>query len=171
MSIVAVLPFSIRCQAGFNAQISAEMQAFYQYRAISYYFSRHDVAFKNVAAKFYAMAQEELEHADVLSRYLQSRGGIITHAVLQAPEAIEMKSLIQAFEYALGMEKSIHVQLRALDQMATDENEPHCAAFLQDTFLTEQITAEDELMRVIATLKRMGPGLGEQLFDQGLAVR
>ncbi len=163
-----VLPFAPGCEAGFNEQITAEMQAFYQYRAIAYYFSRHDVAFKNVAAKFNAMALEELEHANVLSHYLQSRGGVVKHMALVAPKLPETLSLVQAFELAFTMEKTIHMQLRALYQQVVDAQEAQCAGFLEDEFLTEQVAAEDELMRVISMLKRMGTGLGEELFDQKL---
>lgn len=168
MSIERVTPFSAACVAGFNEQINAEMQAFYQYRAIAYHFSRQDKALKNVAAMFFAMSQEEIEHADILSNYLQSRGGMVEYAPLQNQKIAENCSLEQALQMALTMEKSVHQKLRQLHAIADAEKETQCASFLDDVFLTEQIKAEDELVRILTVVRRMGNGLGEELFDQSL---
>lgn len=168
MSKYTVQAFPEACIAGFNEQINAEMQAFYHYRALSYHFSRHDVALKNVAAMFNAMSLEEVEHANILSRYLQSRGGVLTYAQLQVPNIAANLTLEQALALALDMEKNIHNKLRALQAIADKANESQCASFLDDVFLTEQVEAEDALMRMLSVVRRMGTGLGEELFDQSL---
>lgn len=163
-----VIPFSQKCIEALNEQIAMELNAFYEYRAIAYHFSQHSVALNNVAAKFHAMAKEELEHADVLSRYMQTRGGSVVFKLINVPVVDSAMTLLQAFERALVMEKAVHASLRKVHACAGNENEAQFASFIEDGFLEEQVKAEHELMQMITMIKRMGNGLGETLFDQQL---
>ena len=46
---------------------------------------------------------------------------------------------------------------------ASEEEREHA-----DKFIDEQVKEEDKYMRLITILKRMGSGLGEQLFDKDI---
>lgn len=162
-----VTPFSSACQKGINEQIHAELSAAYVYHTLYAYFDRHDVALYHVARFFKKACHEEREHADKFLHYLNQRGGTV---VFYDIKALELKSvtLLHAFEQALELEKQVHQKILALYQIATAENEFHFLDFLESEFLGEQVKAEDELVRLITNIKRVGIGLGEYLFDQHL---
>ena len=61
------------------------------------------------------------------------------------------------------MKKLLHAH-----DCAEQDNEAHCAAYLEEEFLAEQIEAEHQLAGMITTIKRVGSGLGEYLFDKEL---
>lgn len=163
----SVTKFSVACQKGINEQIHAELSAAYVYQTLYAYFDRHDVALTNVASFFKKSCEEEREHADKFLRYLNRRGGTV---VFYEIKTVELKSMTvsKAFEQALELEKQVHQKILALYQIATGENEYHLLDFLESEFLDEQVRAEDELVRLITNIKRVGDGLGEFMFDQQL---
>ncbi|MBX9831001.1 ferritin [Candidatus Babeliales bacterium] len=170
MSTSLVTKFSEKCVKATNNQINAELNAGYVYHALSIYFSRHDVALPNVAAFFKRSSVEEQEHAGKLIDYLNQRGGQVVLSDIQAPKITNV-SLLQAFEKALVLEKDVHKKLIALRELSDKEGEYHFTAYLEEDFLTEQIRAEHDLVSFITTIKRMGTGLGEVLFDRELAAK
>lgn len=167
MSGTLVTKFSKKCIKALNDQINAELQAGYVYQAFSIYFSRHDVALHNVSAFFKKASDEERQHADVLIAYLNKRGGDVVLHDIKAPKNKSV-TLLAAFEQAFELEKEVHKKLRSVHEVASDENEAHFVAFLEEEFLAEQIDAEDSLAADIANIKRLGKGLGEYMFDKNL---
>lgn len=157
------------CIKKINQQIHMELEAYYAYQAIATHLAQPAIALFNVAKRFNEMAKEELEHAQILKEYLLKRGGRVIFSDLKASNVSNDFSLLQAYEMALAMERSVNISLKELDALASQHNETHLATFIQDTFLSEQIDAEAELNGIIAQIKRAGSGLGEYLFDQALA--
>ena len=166
MSVATVSPFSKRCTDLINEQINKELTAGYAYHALSIYFGRNDVALSNISSFFANAAKEEQEHADMFVSYLQKRGSEVKLQAVQAPDSITTLTLIEAFTLALNFEKSVSDSINTIYAAAEEENEAHLASFLDENFLGEQVDEEDKYVRIIATIKRMGPGLGEQLFDK-----
>lgn len=162
-----VTKFSPKCQKKINEQINAELRAGYVYQALYAYFARHDVALPSVAAFFKKSYLEEHEHANKFVDYMNQRGGIVEFSDINVLE-LKSISLLSAFEKALELEKAVHHKLILLHHCAAEENEPHLIDFIESEFLTEQVRAEDELVRLITNIKRVGPGLGEFIFDHEL---
>jgi len=161
------IKFSQKCVKGINDQIHAELTASYTYQTLSIHFSRHDIALANVASFFKKSSSEEQEHADKLIHYVQLRGGHVTLKDIKASN-IDTITLLQAFEKTLELEKDVHKKILTLHDIANAEKEAHFSAFLEEEFLSEQIQAEDELLRMMSQIKRLGTGLGEYLFDRDL---
>lgn len=162
-----ITKFSEKCIAGINEQITMELHAFYAYQALYLHFGDQSIALPNASAMFNGMSKEELEHADLLMQYIQKRGGKVKLVTIE-PTICGSISLIKGLEMALQLEKGVHAHLIKLRALAEDEQEFHFASFLEETFLSEQVSAEDELARLISMANRAGDGLGEYLFDQQL---
>lgn len=64
--------------ASINAQINIEYNISYVYHAIHCYFDRDAVSLPGLAAHFLAEAASEREHAQMLIKYLNKRGGTVT---------------------------------------------------------------------------------------------
>ena len=62
-------------EASINKQINIELNAHYQYLALSSYYDRDDVALKGFSKFFKHSAEEEHEHAEKLMKYQNLRGG------------------------------------------------------------------------------------------------
>ncbi|VEL29893.1 unnamed protein product [Protopolystoma xenopodis] len=98
--------------------------------------------------------------------YQNLRGGHIVLADIQKPARHEWGSGLDAMQTALELEKEVNSSLIQLHKTA----ELHCDAQMQDfiesNFLKEQVEAINMLAGFISNLKRVGPGLGEYLFDK-----
>ena len=168
MSAIIVSPFSQQCNQLINTQINKELTASYVYQALGVYFSRHDIALGNVAQFFKKASDEEREHADKFINYSQLRGGNVVLNDIKAPKLPPKIALIDAFIMALNLEKEVFQSIMSLYHAAEKESEAHFASFLEEDFLSEQIHEEDKYVRIITVIKRMGTGLGEQLFDKDI---
>ena len=165
-----VMVFSSACIDGINKQINAEFTAFYAYQALYSHFNRHDVALPGIAAYFKKEANEEIGHANAFIAYTNKRGGNVCLQDIKAP-AIKNLTVLEAFEMSLALETSIHKKIRDLHALAEQENETHFASFLDAEFLSEQVEHEDELVRLITTIKHVGSGVGLYLFDRELPTK
>ena len=163
----SVLKLDPVLEKSMNEQINAEFNAFYAYQALYNHFNRHDVALINTASFFKKSSEEEVEHANKLICYINKRGGTVE---LQDIKAISITSItmLAAFELALSLELAVHKRLLAVHDIAAQVNDCHVMDFLEGEFLTEQVDAEDGLMRIITNIKRTGPGLGEYLSDKDI---
>lgn len=75
--------------AAINAQINIEYNISYVYHAIHCYFDRDAVSLPGLAAHFLAEAASEREHAQMLIKYLNKRGGTVTLKVRHGVIATE----------------------------------------------------------------------------------
>jgi len=69
-------------------------------------------------------------------------------------------------EAALQLEKTINQALLDLHRIASSKNDPQMCDFLETEFLVEQVESIKEFVEYVTTLKRVGPGLGEYMFDR-----
>ena len=68
-----------------NDQINRELYAAYCYFIMSNYCLFDSVALPGLAAFFKKSYKEELEHANILSQYMISRGGTLVYKDVKAP--------------------------------------------------------------------------------------
>merc|ERR1712018_270457 len=155
------------CEAGINKQINLELYASYVYQSMYFYFDRDDIALPGFAKFFNDSSKEEREHAEILMKFQNQRGGRI---VLQdiKPERDEWGSGLEAMQAALALEKSVNQSLLDLHAIADSKKDPQMCDMIESNYLTEQVEAIKQIGDYITRLKRVGPGVGEFLFDKEL---
>jgi ferritin heavy chain len=151
-----------------NRQINLELYASYAYTAMAHHFDRSDVALKGHHKFFKKMAEEENEHANKFMKYQNQRGGTIVLLDIKKPTQQSWNSPLEAHETALQLEKDVYQALLELHAFATTHNDPHLTNYLEEEFLDEQVKSIKEYGDYITNLRRVGPGLGEFVFDKEL---
>lgn len=71
-------------------------------------------------------------------------------------------------EIALCFEKLVNEKLLKLHGVATRNNDPQLADFIETEFLAEQVEAIKKMSEYVAQLRRVGKGHGVWHFDQAL---
>ena len=150
--------WSQACEDALNQQIKVEYQASYHYHILASYFYRDDVGLDVLADYFNKASLEEREHADKLMRYQTKRGGIVKLYTLPVPtlELEKEKDVLDAFELALTLEKSVNEQLLLLHGIASEQNDPQFSDYLEGEFLEEQVEAISDLSKKISQLELIG---------------
>jgi len=154
------------CEAGVNKQINLELYASYTYMSMAYHFDRDDVALKGFHKYFLKASDEEREHAQKLMKFQNERGGRIVLKDVKCPERDEWGCGLNAVTAALDLEKHVNQALLDLHVVASTHNDAQMADFIETEFLTEQVKAIKELGDYATNLRRVGPGLGEYMFDK-----
>jgi len=153
-------------EAGVNRQINLELYASYVYQSMSFYFDRDDVALKGFGKFFKKASDEEREHAEKLMKYQNQRGGRILLQDIKKPDRDEWGTGLESMTVALSLEKNVNQSLIDLHATADKNNDYQMADFIESNYLTEQVEAIKELSDYVTQLKRVGPGLGEYMFDK-----
>ncbi|KAM7154854.1 ferritin heavy chain-like [Molossus nigricans] len=138
-------------------QINLELYASCIHLSMSYYFDRDDVALKNLAKSFLHQSHEERDHAEILIKLQNQRGGRIFLQDMKKPDHDDWENGLNAMECALHLEKSVNQSLPDLHKLATDKNDPHLCDFLETHYLNEQVKSINELGDRITNLGRLGP--------------
>jgi len=153
-------------EAGVNRQINLETYASYVYQSMSFYFDRDDVALKGFAKYFKKASDEEREHAEKFMKYQNQRGGRIILQDIKKPDHDEWGTGLDAMKAALQLEKNVNQSLLDLHTTADKNGDYQFADWIESNFLTEQVEAIKELSDHVTNLTRVGPGLGEYMFDK-----
>jgi len=154
------------CEAGVNKQINLELYASYVYLSMSYHFDRDDVALPNFAKYFKKMSDEEREHAMKFMDFQNKRGGRVVLQNISKPERDEWGTGLDAMQASLALEKNVNEALLELHKLATNHQDNHMTDFLEENYLKEQVESIKELADHVTNLKRVGPGLGEYMYDK-----
>ncbi|UJR31132.1 hypothetical protein I4U23_018639 [Adineta vaga] len=158
--------YHTECEGLVNRQINLELYASYAYTAMAHHFDRHDVALKGHHKFFKKMADEEFEHANKFMEYQNKRGGTIVLLDIKKPTQQSWNSPLAAHETALQLEKDVYTALLELHGYANRHEDPHLTNYLEEEFLDEQVKSIKEYSDYITNLRRVGPGLGEYIFDK-----
>jgi len=153
-------------EAGVNKQINLELYASYVYLSMAYHFDRDDIALPGAHKWFKKASEEENEHAQKLMKFQNQRGGRIVLQNIIKPEKDEWGTLLEAMQTAQALEKSVNQSLLDLHKTADSHEDKQMCDWIESHFLTEQVEAIKELGDYICNLKRVGPGLGEYMFDK-----
>lgn len=158
--------FHSETEAGINKQINLELYASYCYQSMGWYFDRDDVALPGFATFFKKSSEEEREHAEKLMKYQNKRGGRIVLQNIQKPERDEWGTGLDAMQVALALEKNVNQSLLDLHKLGDSHGDAQFCDFVESEYLEEQVTAIKEISDHITQLKRVGPGLGEYMYDK-----
>jgi len=156
------------CEAGINKQINLELYASYVYQSMYFYFDRDDIALPGFAKFFNKSSKEEREHAEILMKFQNQRGGRIVLQDIKKPERDEWGTGLEAMQAALALEKSVNQSLLDLHGIADSHKDPQMCDMIESNYLTEQVEGIKQIGDFITRLKRVGPGVGEFLFDKEL---
>ncbi|ESP04129.1 hypothetical protein LOTGIDRAFT_207566 [Lottia gigantea] len=154
------------CEAGINRQINLELYASYVYQSMAFHFDRDDVNLPGFFKFFKKQGDEEREHAELLMKYQNTRGGRIVLNNVQKPEQNEWGTGLEAMQVSLQLEKKVNQSLLDLHKIADTHDDAQMTDFIEGKFLDEQVESIKEISNYIASLKRVGPGLGEYQFDK-----
>eukprot|EP00745_Piridium_sociabile_P026349 TRINITY_DN41_c0_g1_i2.p2 TRINITY_DN41_c0_g1~~TRINITY_DN41_c0_g1_i2.p2 ORF type:complete len:173 (+),score=58.82 TRINITY_DN41_c0_g1_i2:194-712(+) len=158
--------YHAECEAGINRQINMELHASYCYQSMAFFFDRDDVALPGFSKFFSKSSEEEREHAEKLMKFQNMRGGRIVLQDIKKPDRDEWGTGLDAMQVALALEKSVNQSLLDLHEVANNHNDAQMTDFLEGNYLQEQVRSIKELGDYITNLKRVGPGLGEYMFDK-----
>ncbi|KAM7282835.1 soma ferritin-like [Ixodes scapularis] len=158
--------YHVDCEARINKQINMEFYASYVYASMACYFDRDDVALPGFHKFFKKCSHEETEHAEKLMAYQNKRGGRVVLQPIAKPAQDEWGSGLEAMQAALELEKTVNQSLLELHKLATERDDGQLCDFLEGNYLNEQVDAIKELSDYVTNLKRVGPGLGEYMFDK-----
>lgn len=139
---------SQKMNAAINEQIGNEFAASLQYVAIASHFASEGLS--ELAAKFYAQADEERDHAMRFVRYVVDAGGQVAIPAIAAPKA-QFKSVEEAVRLSLEWEKTVTRQINGLVELAMKESD-----FIAQNFLgwfvreqLEEVSSMDNLLKVV----------------------
>ncbi|KAK0393888.1 hypothetical protein QR680_000454 [Steinernema hermaphroditum] len=158
--------YASEVEAAVNKQVNIELYASYVYLSMAFYFDRDDIALHNISKWLRKQSDEEREHAMMLMKFQNTRGGRIVLQNIEKPEKDEWGTALSAFEAALALEKVNNQSLLDLHKLAGANNDAQMCDFLEDKYLREQVESIEEVAKFVTNLKRVGPGLGEYMFDK-----
>jgi len=157
--------FHAESEAAINKQINIELHASYVYQSLAWYFDRDDVALPGFHKFFSKQSEEEREHAEKFMKYQNARGGSIVLQNVEKPERDSWGSPLEAMQAALELEKNVNQTLLDMHKLAGSHGDAQMCDFLEDNFLKEEVESIKQLANYVTMLKRVGPGLGEYMFD------
>ncbi|KXN72257.1 ferritin, partial [Conidiobolus coronatus NRRL 28638] len=145
-----------------------EYRASFVYASMAAYFDRDNISLPGLAKFFRKSSHEERDHAEMLTDYLNKRGGRVQLFTVEGPQ-VEFDSAVAAVQLALQLEKDVNKSLLNLHKIADEHNDPQMCDFIESEFLNEQVDGISQLANYVTQLNRVaGDGLGLYLWDQNL---
>lgn len=108
---------------------------------------------------------EERDHAELIMKYMNKRGGLIRLSTVPEPLA-EFEDALSALKHALQMELEVNQHLLDVHALAGKENDPNLCDFIEANFLQEQVDGQKVLADFIRQLERAKSDIGDYMFDK-----
>ncbi|MEX2458281.1 MAG: ferritin [Actinomycetota bacterium] len=157
-----------KIETALNEHLRNEMQAGYQYLSMAAFAASMNLP--GTAHWFHMQMREELIHMMRFFTFINDRGGTVTLGAIDAPKT-GFKTVIDAFQAALENEQTVTGEVNDLYELAANQKDWATMTFMQ-TFVTEQVEEEAEVMRLVETLKMVGDNRGALLLiDRELGSR
>ncbi|XP_076641178.1 soma ferritin-like [Halictus rubicundus] len=165
----AKFKFHEETEAILNAQINAELKAFYYYLSMAAYFGRGDVALPGCESFFMQMHHEEHEHALRFVNYVKMRGGFVNLCNVEQPTDQDWKCPLHAFKTALDLEIEVSDKLVAVNKVAEKHGDLNASDFIITGFMENQMKSVEEMGRFVAILSGIGDhALARFMFDKDM---
>ena len=156
---------SSKMQEALNAQINAELFAFYTYLSMSAYFAAE--GYPGFAAWMRHHSDEEMVHAMKIYNYIIDRRGVVALAALAAPRTTWDKPL-DVLRDSLKNEQNVTKLINNLVALAREEQDFATDSFLK-WFVDEQVEEEQIVDAIIQDLEHIGDfGPGLYMLDREL---
>jgi ferritin len=154
-----------KMQDALNAQINAELHAFYTYLSMSAYFESQ--GYPGFAAWMRHHSDEEMVHAMKLYDYIIDRRSSVKLKALSEPRT-EWSKPLEVLEDALKHEQHVTKLINDLVALAREERDYATDSFLQ-WFVDEQVEEEQIVDAIIQDLQHIGDfGPGLYMLDREL---
>ncbi|XP_071798336.1 soma ferritin-like [Asterias amurensis] len=153
-------------EAAINRHLNLTMYASYTYLSMSAYFGRADIAVPCAQEFFKRAHEEEQAHVWKLIKFQNMRGGLVVLQDVVKPDRDEWGSLLEAIGNSLEIEKKVNQSLLDLHAIADRHGDAQMCEWIGANFLTNQVLTIEELGNHITQLRRVGPGLGEYIYDK-----
>jgi ferritin len=141
---------SERFVSALNEQIGREFAAAHQYVAVGTYYAAE--TYPQLAAFFYAQAEEEREHAMKMVNYLVDRGVEPDIGAVAAPQT-SFGDHVEPIQLALDQERSVTVEISKLFEIARETRDFQSEQFMH-WFLEEQVEEEAAIGDLLAVAER-----------------
>ena len=156
---------SPRMQDALNAQINAELHAFYTYLSMSAYFESQ--GYPGFAAWMRHHSDEEMVHAMKIYDYIIDRRSVVRLQAIAAPRT-EWSTPLDVLKDALAHEQHVTRLINDLVALAREERDYATDSFLQ-WFVDEQVEEEQIVDAIIQDLEHIGDfGPGLYMLDREL---
>ena len=151
-----------------NVQINKEMYSGYLYLAMAAHFEEENLS--GFANWMTIQAEEELEHAMKIFKFLPEAGGKVILDTIEKPDP-DFGNPQKVFEQVLKHEQYITSRIHLLYKLAVETNEYPTQIFLQ-WFVNEQVEEEKNATEILENLKLAGEsGNALLMMDRALAQR
>ncbi|PIR95629.1 ferritin [Candidatus Falkowbacteria bacterium CG10_big_fil_rev_8_21_14_0_10_37_18] len=152
-----------------NEQIREEFYSSYLYLAFSGYLNNNNL--KGAANWMHIQAQEEVDHAIGLFRFLLDREEEPELQVIDKPKMEDIKDIEAVFAASLKHERHISECINKIYEAAREEKDYALESFIK-WYIDEQVEEEANAMDIIGKLKMVGADKASlYLLDQELAAR
>ncbi|XP_041472231.1 soma ferritin-like [Lytechinus variegatus] len=161
--------YHAECEAAINKMINQQFTSSYLYASMAFHFDRDDVALKGFHEHFKNLSDSKRNHAMMLLKYQNERGGRIVLQDIAKPSKDEWGSGSEAMEQSLVAEKASNQRYLDLYNLAEKYGDEQLADYVEDNFLESQTELIKKIGDHLSNISRAGPGLGEYQFDQNLS--
>ena len=138
--------------AALNAHMGREFSAHFQYLSVASYFDGEGLP--ELAAFFFAQANEEHMHAMKFLRYVLDAGAEVAIPAIDAPSAA-CADADDAVSRAVAWELAVTAQINDLVHLAAEHRDIATQAFLQ-WFVTEQVEEVATMTELRQVVRRAG---------------
>ena len=151
-----------------NDQINEELNSYYIYLSMEAYFESESL--DGFATWMELQAQEEMEHAMRIFRFINERGGRVQLQPIEEPKA-DWSSPQEAFEDAYEHEQYITRKIDELMDLAEEKNDKATRNMLE-WFVEEQVEEEASTEDIVDKIKMVGEsGAGLLALNNALGQR
>lgn len=151
-----------------NEQVSFELESAYIYLNMASYLDAQEMP--GMTHFMNKQAQEEIEHAQKLTHFLQEVGHQVTYRPID-PGKQDWNSFLDVFKAALAHEEVVTSNFERLVKQAREEDNNRAQNALV-WFVNEQVEEEDNFTKLITRLERAGENWGAlYILDGELARR
>jgi len=164
------------CILALEKQVRIEFEASLQYILMAAHFDQDTINLPNLAAMFWAHADEERSHAIEFIKYLRMRGAENNDFFGGEPlkpreEVFDWQGVDDALQLALKMEKDVTARMQEMIDICSQDGleDHHAGDWLAGGWMTEQLEGQRKLAGLINTFnnfKRGHEDLAEWMFDQ-----
>ena len=151
-----------------NEQINKEFFSAYLYLSFANYFNEQGL---NGFANWYQVqAQEERDHASLMTQYMQNNDAKVVYEAIAKPDASWANGL-EVLKAGLTHEQYVTASIHNIYDIASEEKDYRTLQFL-DWFVMEQGEEEKNAIELIRKMELFGSDAkGLYLLDQELATR
>jgi ferritin len=151
-----------------NKQLNEELQASYQYLAMSAHFE--SVNLTGFAHWFLTQSKEEHDHAMKIFKYINDRDGKVSLSKIDVPKG-EWKLPVDVFQESYNRELEVSDSINEVVEVALSEKDYATHSFML-WFVNEQVEEESTALKWTERLKMIGDNKnGLYIIDRELSQR